>query len=191
MSGQEFYRVNELLDRYGLGSRQALYNWLKVLGISLESAGRFSFATPEQVKMIDDLKAHLDNGGTFSNYIPPSDVQLLDTEIDTSLDVSIDSQMDNQPTVVHSPMDSLLTVAKDLLSVDSQLMNQVIKEIDPLWGHRALRNAQEWGLILSTTEVAKLIGVKPYGDVFQRGVWKFTKAGKIGRESGWKISSDS
>ncbi len=51
-----------------------------------------------------------------------------------------------------------------------------------------LDQAVERGYILSTSEVAKLLGTKPKGKEWTRGALKFTRAGKIGNQSGWQVT---
>jgi len=42
-------------------------------------------------------------------------------------------------------------------------------------------------LILPSSQVTELAEVKPKGEQFERGSFRFTRAGKIGGQSGWKI----
>jgi hypothetical protein len=64
--------------------------------------------------------------------------------------------------------------------------------VSPLSPHRELEAAAEKGWLLTTAEVRELIGVKPTvpkgEDSYQRGCWLFTKAGKIGSQTAWRVS---
>lgn len=186
--GQKMYTVQELMNRYQLKSRTTLYNWCNQLSLTLESSGRKSYATPEQVQKLDDFKVHLDDGGTFNNYVLPSDVRVMDTKMNDSEDVTIEQPLDNKPLTVQSPMDRLADLTSTLLPPNTKWLKEAAKELDPLWAHRILTEVEDFQVILTTTEVSKLIDVRPHGDVFIRGSWKFTKSGRIGRESGWKIT---
>jgi hypothetical protein len=42
--------------------------------------------------------------------------------------------------------------------------------------------------LLTTTEITKLIGTRPSGVEYIRGAFKFTKVGKIGGQSAWKVT---
>lgn len=63
---------------------------------------------------------------------------------------------------------------------------------NPLWYMDVLERAIANNWILSTDEVEKLIGVKPHCEhdvnVYYRGSWIFSKAGKVGAQLGWKVS---
>ncbi len=61
----------------------------------------------------------------------------------------------------------------------------------PLWHLEALEQACQAGWILTTEEVEQLIQVKPKcaakEDHYDRGNWRFIKAGKIGTQVAWRI----
>ncbi|MBV5260311.1 hypothetical protein FLX56_18010 [Synechococcus moorigangaii CMS01] len=54
-----------------------------------------------------------------------------------------------------------------------------------------LEKAAAAGWMIASGEVAQLIGVQPTapkgGDTFERGNWRFVKAGKIGTQTGWHV----
>ena len=55
-----------------------------------------------------------------------------------------------------------------------------------------LERAQSSNWLLTSEEIKQLIGVKPKceagKDSFQSGCWIFTKAGKMGLQTAWRIS---
>lgn len=61
----------------------------------------------------------------------------------------------------------------------------------PLWHLEALEQACQAGWVLTTEEVEQLIQVKPKcsakEDHYDRGNWRFIKAGKIGTQVAWRI----
>ncbi|BAY22983.1 hypothetical protein NIES2100_27470 [Calothrix sp. NIES-2100] len=63
---------------------------------------------------------------------------------------------------------------------------------NPLWYMEVLERAQSSNWLLTSEEIEKLIGVKPKceasKDSFQRGCWIFTKAGKMGLQTAWRIA---
>lgn len=71
---------------------------------------------------------------------------------------------------------------------------QKVQQQDPLWYLDALEKAASSDWLLSTTEVERLIGVKPHckaDGVYQRGQWLFNKAGKIGTQTAWQVKKAS
>lgn len=87
---------------------------------------------------------------------------------------------------------SLLTqVASSLARLETTLTHQLPSQ-NPLWYMEVLEKAIAANWILSSDEVEKLIGVKPHchhdQTYFARGIWIFTKEGKIGAQIGWRVS---
>jgi hypothetical protein len=66
--------------------------------------------------------------------------------------------------------------------------------VNPLWYMEVLEQACASGWILASEEIHQLIGVKPNclkgHDSFQRGNWVFTKTGKLGGQTAWRVSKD-
>ena len=61
--------VKELLLKYGLSSRTALYSRLRVLGIELaKDDNDKAFATPEQLAELDELHDHIKAGNKMSTF---------------------------------------------------------------------------------------------------------------------------
>ena len=89
---------------------------------------------------------------------------------------------------------SLLTkVASSLERLEITLANQLPSQ-NPLWYMDVLEKAIAANWILSTDEVEQLIGVKPHCEheqtAYHRGSWVFTKVGKVGAQTGWKITKN-
>jgi hypothetical protein len=89
----EQYTIKDLMERYNLKTRQSIYQWCDGLNLKLHKGERNrAYATPEQVEQLDQLKEHLDKGGTIASFTP-----VIDTEIDTSSNLvhqSVDSTVD-------------------------------------------------------------------------------------------------
>ena len=191
--------IKELLERYDLRTRQSIYDWCKKgakIELCKDNGGR-SYATPEQVALLDQLAEHLKKpDATLSNFVAVSTVQ-IDTPTDTVVDNSIDSNSSDIKQHVQKPIDT---------SIDSQLIGELASKIgiaiashlgkelatkDPLWHYAALERARASGWLLATSEVRAIIGVKPKtkkgSNTFKRGIWVFIKSGKIGNESAWRI----
>ena len=205
------------MERYELKSRQSIYDWCKAANLELAKDSRNrKYAEPEQIVVLDDLKKHLDNGGSLKDYTPLSSVE-LDNEIDTAIDSKLDTKSAPLNNTVHSSVDSKLDTKSDPLtntvhsSVDTkldtlnltpELLGEMVGHIasklqpsDPLWYHDRLESAMAGGWLLTTAEVKALIGVTPYAkkgkNSYVRGRWKFTKAGKIGGSTAWEISKEN
>lgn len=166
-------KVKELLDRYNLKTRQSLYDRLKALSIVLEKdESGHGYATPDQLDRLDQLDEHLKStGATLSNFTPVSEVSSM----------SEDSTLD----VVYPSLDSTQLLVNILEQIEHHLAR--LNPTNPLLHHEILEKASSSGWILSTSEVANLIGTKPRGEQFVRGCWVFHKVGKVGNQSGWKV----
>ena len=165
--------LQELMERYGLNSRQSLYARLNSLEMSLEKGERGkNNASPKQVELLDELDEHLKKGGSLKSFVPSVDgVVVADVE----------------------PVESL-----DIMSGEQQMLEMLVGAIasnlqprSPLWYHEELEKSAAGGWLLTGREIKELTGVKPYckkgSDVFARGCWQFTKAGKIGAALAWLV----
>ena len=85
----------------------------------------------------------------------------------------------------------LKTIA-DLLTQLAATFAAKSQSLSPLWYMDELEKALANDWLLSTDEVEQLIGIKPHCDhdknSFDRGSWVFTKAGKVGAQTAWKVS---
>ncbi len=169
--------ISELQERYGLKTRQSIYDWCKTLDLKLERDGNKSYATPDQIELFDQLADHLANSGTLKNFSPT-----LTTTIET-VNHSIDT--------VNHPLDTPLELSQvnDLVNLVHAITALTTKP-DPLSHHRALEEAMRNDWVLSSGELERLLGVaiRTKGEYCDRGCWRFTKAGRIGREQGWRVS---
>jgi hypothetical protein len=175
--------IKELCERYGLKTRQSIYERINQLGINLSKEGNKSYATLEQITLLDQLNDYMVSGGTLKTFTPTI---ATTTEIDT-VSVEVDSYLD---TVSHN-LDTSLEPAQinDLVSL-VQAIASVTNKPDALAHHRQLEEATARGWILSTNEIEELLGVKPRGETFTRGCWVFSRAGSIGRGAAWKVSKN-
>jgi hypothetical protein len=165
--------LKDLMERYNLNSRQSLYARFKSLGLSLEKGERGKInASPEQVELLDELDEHLKKGGSLKSFLP-----------------SVDG-------VVVGNLESVEN--ESIVSGEQQMLEMLVGAIasnlqprSPLWYHEELEKAATGGWLLTSKEIKDLIGVKPVckkgEDVFTRGCWQFTKAGKIGGSSAWLV----
>ena len=183
-------KVTELLNRYKLKTRQAFYDRVKSLDIVLPKDARgHSYATPEQINLLDQLHDYLRTPGTtLSGFVPLSPtgvVQVVDTPLDTSNGTSITQS--NEKNLEYPDENQSLELLEQLVGA----IAANIQAKSPIWYHDELEKAAIGGWLLSTSEVKHLIRVKPYckkgSDIYERGSWQFIKVGKIGGATAWRV----
>lgn len=208
----KFYTIKEVLDRYNLKTRQSFYNWTKALELEVQKDidGK-NIVTEEQVKLLDELSEHLKNGGTLKSFIPttqPLLTEVVHSTIDNTID---DNQRENKDNnlhdittkitnteVVKSTLDITINNENrqlDLFELIGYAVKTTVKEMkmatSPISHWDELNKAEKNGYILTTLEIRELLGVKPTGNEWVRGAFKFIKVGKIGNQSAWKIEKMS
>lgn len=156
------YPISALQDRYGLSSRQAIYDRINKLGIKPIARGRIS---SEQLDLLDELEAELAVGNTIDDFI-------------------------KSKAIVPAP--STNNSHEETLTFDSvgSLIERIALAIRPtaiLLAYDELEKAATKGWLLPTSIVKQLIGIKPRSDRFTRGSFVFVKSGKIGSSTAWKI----
>ena len=159
--------IAELLERYQLKTRQSLYNRINALGIEPARKGNKVMFDEEAVKLLDQLDEHLTEGGTLNNFVPTSEVSTVGSSI--------------EPIAAES----------DLMPFDPgmmALMQLMESRRSPLDNLRDLEDAVSYGWLLTTTQLEKLLGVKPRGEQFDRQGFLFTRQGKAGREAQWSVT---
>ncbi len=182
--------VKELCDRYKLQSRKSLYSRLEAVGLKFpkDDDGK-AYATEQMIQQLDDLDLHIKNGGSLKHYTPV-----------TSVTTHLESNDSSNPLVSTTQTTQLTThkttqmSREELLEIIEVLGTAIasrLQPIDPIAYNHSLEQAQQQNWILSSKEVKQLIGIKPScpkgENVFTRGCWSFTKAGKIGNQTGWRV----
>lgn len=94
--------------------------------------------------------------------------------------------------VLHELNQHLAAIATALVELnEKQVAHWPPSPPRPLWHLEALEQACQAGWILTTDEVEQLIQVKPKcgakDDHYDRGNWRFVKAGKIGTQVAWRV----
>ncbi|WP_199331035.1 MULTISPECIES: hypothetical protein [unclassified Calothrix] len=92
---------------------------------------------------------------------------------------------------IHHLTEVLQEISQSLNNLE-KIWNASWQSSNPLWYMDVLERAQSANWLLTSEEIEKLIGVKPKcavgKDSFQRGCWIFTKSGKMGLQTAWRIS---
>lgn len=166
--------ISELQERYNLSSRQAVYDRLTALELKPVSRGKIS---DEQLDKLDKLNDWLkENPGSAIADFPLHPEVMPSEKLDKSLSTAtVDKSLDKPDN---------FTEALQLVEAIARHFQQ---QRDPLENYKALIFAAEQQLILPSSKVTELIGTKPKGEQFERGSFRFTRSGKIGGQSAWKV----
>ena len=179
------FPVSQLQDRYGI-VRSAVYARLEGLKIKPEKQGTKSFINAAQLRQMDELNKHIKEGGTLPSFL--SSGQLAESSGQSGR-TSIDTQDKSSGRVVQSSGQSGQEV---FMLMFERLAERLVPVANPLSNLEALERAAEKGWLLSTSQLAPLIGLKSDSFIrkkqFERYGFKIAKAGRNGTESAWKIS---
>ena len=187
--------IKELCDRYNLNSRKSLYRRLNGLGIQLAKKNNKSYATEEQIALLDQQNEHIKNGGTIDNFEPVkiAEVTVHNTATEHNGNTDISSLVETQ-------------LQSTQLQITPELLDNVVAAISgaiaskmtppsPLWFMAELERARASDWKLTTSQVKDLIGVEPTckkgKKTFKRGSFIFVKCGKIGNETAWKVMKEN
>lgn len=184
---KEEYTIKDILDRYGLKTRQSFYSWAKTVGITVgKDNNNKSIVTADQIVLLDELNQHLKNGGLLKTFTPTSSAQVIKNE---SVHYTIDT-IGNNKNIMKTGND----VSYQQLELFDAIVNRVTEIINvspinrsPINHWDELNKAVENNYILTSKEIKELLGTKPFGTEWIRGAFKFVKVGKIGNQSGWKV----
>ncbi len=179
--------VQQLCDRYGIKSRKSLYTRLNGLGIKLGKKNNKSYATEEQIALLDEQNEHIKKGGSIDNFEPVklAEVTVHNPTTQDSANTDISSIAE---TTQHN---SQLTTQEELLGDIVAAIADKLPPKNPLWYMHELELAITSGWQLSTSQVEQLIGIKPRGETFKHGCFIFSKCGKISRESAWIVAKET
>ena len=183
--------VQGLCDRYGIKSRKSLYSRLEGLGITLAKDGNKSYATEEQVKLLDQQDEHIKNGGTIKNFVPTTHAEITVDNTNQNPDISSIVETTLHNTQLSTQSESMQVLLGDIAKAVSSAIAEKMTPPDPIWYLERLEAARAEGWELTTSQVKELIGVKPSckkGEkTYKRGSFVFVKSGKIGNQTSWKV----
>lgn len=184
--------LSQLPSRYGI-ARSNLYNRLKDLKIESVKQGRKAFVTSAQLQLLDGLHAHLEGGGTTNEFLQQigSNAHLVNTPTaEPSVYNSMGTPNYSEPTISLQPsvlVSAIEAVVKRLIPTNPSRLNYL----------RDLEEAYEKGWLLSTKEVADLLGLNQktitnYGIEFTDAGFIFARVGtRKGGEIAWSIDKES
>ena len=183
--------LSQLSSRYGI-ARSNLYTRLKDLKIESVKQGRKAFITVASLQLLDGLHAHLEQGGTTSEFIKlieqsAQNHQLVEIPNNSpSISNSLETEYSSKPTISLNPaalVGVIETVVKSLIPPSRSRLTYM----------RELEEAYQNQWLLSTSEVANLLGLNPktitnYGQEFSDAGFIFERAGiRKGGEIAWSI----
>jgi predicted DNA-binding transcriptional regulator AlpA len=177
----------QLPSRYGI-ARSNVYNRLKDLKIETTKQGKKAFVTAAQLELLDRLHLHLERGGITSDFLKQQGtIDRLATINNTVTTLSISRE---EPTIVLQPsvlVNALEAVIKRLIPTSKSRLSYL----------RDLEEAYQNGWLLSTSEVAELLGLSQktitgYGEEFTDAGFLFARVGtRKGGEIAWSIDKDN
>ena len=187
--------IKELCARYKLNSRKSLYTRLNGLGITLSKKDNKSYATEEQIALLDQQNEHIKRGGTIENFEPIEIAQVTVHNPTTQNDKNPDLSSLAATTLHSTQLQITPELLENVVEAISGAISSKITPPSPLWFMTELERARASGWLLTTSQVKALIGVKPSckkgKKTFERGSFIFVKSGKIGNETAWKVIKET
>jgi hypothetical protein len=176
--------VSQLPSRYGI-ARSALYTRLKDLKIDPHKQGKKAFVDASQLERLDALHSHIQKGGTTGEFLK---------QLDTSGQLATpDSPGQSRTFVQDSPGQITASPTAALVTVVEAIVKRLMPAPSRLSYLLQLEEAYSHGWLLSTSELADLLGLTPgtitdYGQEFNDAGFTFTRAGKRkGGEIAWRV----
>ena len=172
------FPVSDLRDRFNIG-RTALYDRLNTLSIKPVKQGTKSYVSGEQLERMDKLDLHLRSGGCLADFAQP--VQQTSGEQTEQLSFPVFQSVSSAQS---SAMISVIEgIVQSVFTNFSLKFPQAGMRLSHL---RELEEAYEKRWILSTSELADLLGLSPitvrgYGEKFEEAGFIFTRAGSRNR----------
>ncbi|MEG4453842.1 hypothetical protein [Microcoleus sp. N9_A1] len=159
-------KISELQTRYGLASKQSVYDRMKALQITPVSRGEIS---SDALDELDKLDKFLKSNPGAKIWEFPRDVESLSSgQLDKST-----GQLDN---------------FNETLQLVEAIARHFGAKQDPIANYKALEYAANHIILLPSSKIKELTGAKPSKSQFQRGTFVFTKTdNKIGREAAWRV----
>lgn len=166
--------VAQLPDRYSL-SRSVVYERLAALKIEPERRGNKAYINAKQLELLDNLHSFLQGGGSTADFLAAT---------------GLSNRQTDRPTAGQSALSIQTEPAAALVSLVEAIAHRLPAPppASPLSNLEALEQAAQHGWLLSTSQLAPLLGLKTLsGKTVQRYGFTFTRVGKNGAESAWSI----
>ena len=176
--------VSSLPDRYGV-ARSQIYNRLNKLNLQTQKRGNKAYVNAQQIAQLDQIHQLITQGLSLDEAV---------AQMQSHSDGPITPQDSPMRQSHETPQDSLMRQSYDLTGqLDLRGLLAAIATIqqppsaDPLAMFRQLEEIAQHNWLLSTSQLADIIGVKPKGESCDRFGFRFTRSGKNGSETAWKV----
>ncbi len=147
--------LSQLPSRYGI-ARSNLYNRLKDLKIKPIKQGRKAFVSDSSLQLLDQLHAHIMQGGVTSDFIKQQNNQFHQLVTGSHAELEVNSpigvQNHSEPTITLQPT-TLVSVVEAVVKRFIPASNSRLTYL------RELEEAYQNDWLLSTSEVANLLGL--------------------------------
>jgi biotin operon repressor len=188
------YSIADLEERLGI-SRSNVYKRIEALQLKGEKQGGRVFFNANQYEQLRTLNAHLARGGTLTDYPPLNNGKQLEPDLSRpsqdKLAMSQDRQdkVDRQMETAIALSGVLDTIASKVIAMLPHPEPMPEPQPDPLANLRQLQECCDRGWLLSSSQLAPLLNRQslPSGESFERYGFTFTRAGKNGSESAWRV----
>lgn len=191
--------IKDFESRYGV-ARSNIYNridGLKKKGYPMEPEkqnGKSVF-NADQIALMDSLDSVLKDGGSIADFPAAHGAVEVSHRPTGQVEKSYrtqDNKNDGGSMVLFAGMiDAIAGKVADILSIrqqESPSQFSASPPADPLANIRALQEVCDQGWLLSSSQLAPLIGLKSlHGKEFERFGFKFVKVGKNGLEAAWRV----
>lgn len=208
------FPVADLPSRYGIKSA-ALYKRFEAAGVMPTKSGRKSFLSGNQLKVMDDLQEHLQRSGGLSDFAKPDRVpdgtgenfdrgsELISQRSSGEIEIAENSLF--KPKAATGLLEYIIEL--DVGELLTSVLVNAGKILFPpplpaarrglqLAYLRELEEATEKGWLLTTHDVASLLGVSngtiaSKGQQFSNAGFAFSRAGRgIGGQIAWRVNKD-
>lgn len=183
--------IKDFEARYRL-TRSNIYNrinGLKDKGYPMEpmKQGNKSIYSVDQAALMDRLDEHIEDGNDIASFPDPDGR----TPMPQPVERLTSHPIEQIETVERSPV--TLGIASLVDAIAGKLVEVIpAPSPNPLADLRLIHEAYEHGWLLSSSQLATLLGLKTLsGASFTRYGYNFTRHGKNGSESAWKITREA
>lgn len=141
----------------------------------------------DQIALMDQLHDHLKAGGTIATFPAAGSQTNLSYVSQDSEQLSYRTQDTNQFQPIPPPANFGLTDFSDAIALKVAALLQP-PTTDTLANLRQLQEACDRGWLLSSSQLAPLVGLKTlHGKAFERFGFRFMKVGRNGSQGAWRV----
>lgn len=190
--------ISSLQERYGLSSRQAVYDRINDLKIVPAARGKLS---SEQLDILDKLDQFLfeNPGAAIADFPKTAEVSPVEPMDKLGLSAGQLDKPDLSTGQLDKSSDNFIELVREIAAA----LKPPAPPVEPLLHLKELERAAAAGWLLTSNQVKELVGVKPVpkkGErTFVRGSFAFSKIPlkneegkpkfkKIGGQTAWRVS---